>query len=73
GINVAYIDKINPATGENTPDQQLKGGDYFPFQPCSVGIITEQYSLNGKTISHIQFPDECIWLYTGNIEKLIYG
>lgn len=73
GINVAYIDKINPATGENTPDQELKVGDYFAFQPSSVGIITEQYSLNGKTISHVQFPDEFIWLYTESVEKLIYG
>lgn len=73
GINVAYIDKINPATGENTPDQELKVGDYFSFQPSSVGIITEQHSLNGKTISHVQFPDEFIWLYTESVEKLIYG
>lgn len=73
GINIAYIDKINPATGENTPDQELKVGDYFSFQPSSVGIITEQHSLNGKTISHVQFPDEFIWLYTESVEKLIYG
>lgn len=73
GINVAYIDKINPATGENTPDQELKVGDYFAFQPSSVGIITEQHSLNGKIISHVQFPDEFIWLYTPSVEKMIYG
>lgn len=73
GINVAYIDKINPATGENTPDQELHVGDYFSFQPSSVGIITEQHSLNRKTISHVQFPDEFIWLYTESVEKLIYG
>ena len=73
GINVAYIDKIDPATGENMPDQELKVGDYFAFQPSSVGIITEQYSLNGKTISHVQFPDEFIWLYTESVGKLIYG
>ena len=55
------------------PDQELKVGDYFAFQPSSVGIITEQYSLNGKTISHVQFPDEFIWLYTESVGKLIYG
>lgn len=73
GINVAYIDKINPATGENTANQTLKVGDYFSFQPSSVGIITEQHPLNGKTISHVQFPNEFIWLYTESVEKLIYG
>ncbi|MGL9971494.1 lytic exoenzyme target recognition domain-containing protein [Enterococcus sp. DIV1420a] len=73
GINVAYIDKIDPGTGENTPDQTLNVGDYFAFQPASVGIITEQVNTAGKTLSHVQFPDEFIWLYTPSIEKLIYG
>ncbi|MGL9969350.1 lytic exoenzyme target recognition domain-containing protein [Enterococcus sp. DIV1420a] len=73
GINVAYIDKIDPGTGENTPDQTLNVGDYFAFQPTSVGIITEQVNTAGKTLSHVQFPDEFIWLYTPSIEKLIYG
>ena len=52
------------------PDQELKVGDYFAFQPSSVGIITEQYSLNGKTISHVQFPDEFIWLYTESVGEI---
>ncbi|WP_445448866.1 lytic exoenzyme target recognition domain-containing protein, partial [Enterococcus faecalis] len=45
----------------------------FAFQPASVGIITEQVNTGGKTLSHVQFPDEFIWLYTPSIEKLIYG
>lgn len=73
GINVNWVDKINSVTGEKTNNQVLNVGDYFAFIPSSVGIITEQYPLNGRTISHVQFPEEFIWLYTSNVEKLIYG
>ncbi|KAJ76053.1 endolysin [Enterococcus faecalis AZ19] len=73
GINVAYIDKIDPATGENAKDQELQVGDYFAFQTASVGVITEQVNTAGKTLSHVQFPDGFIWLYTPSVEKLIYG
>lgn len=73
GINVAFIDKIDPGTGENTKDQILKIGDYFAFQPSSLGIIVQTVSHEGKPLSKVQFPDGFVWLSTTTIDKLIYG
>lgn len=72
GIPVSVIDKVSPATGEKTPDQVLKVGDYFNFQIASVGVVQEQTPYKGYTLSHVQLPEEFIWLFTESKEKLLF-
>lgn len=72
GIPVEFVDKVNPATGQPTKDQVLKVGDYFNFQENSVGVVQEQTAYNGYTLSHVQLPDEFIWLFTDSKQSLLY-
>lgn len=72
GIPVSIVDKVNPATGQPTKDQVLKVGDYFNFQVNSVGVVQEQTPYMGYTLSHVQLPDEFIWLFTNSKQTLLY-
>lgn len=72
GIPVEFVDKVNPATGQPTKDQLLKVGDYFNFQVNSVGVVQEQTPYKGYTLSHVQLPDEFIWLFTDSKQALLY-
>lgn len=72
GIPVSVVDKVNPATGQPTKDQVLSVGDYFNFQVNSVGVVQEQTSYGGYTLSHVQLPEEFIWLFTENKNTLLY-
>lgn len=72
GIPVSIVDKVNPATGQPTKDQVLKVGDYFNFQVNSVGVVQEQTPYKGYTLSHVQLPDEFIWLFTNSKQTLLY-
>lgn len=72
GIPVEVVDKVNPATGQPTKDQVLKVGDYFNFQENSVGVVQEQTPYKGYTLSHVQLPDEFIWLFTDSKQALMY-
>lgn len=73
GINVAYVDRINAGTGAMEQNQTLSVGDYFAFQPSSVGIITKTVNYNGLPLSAVQFPDCFVWLVTRSVKELIYG
>ena len=72
GIPVSVVDKVNPATGQPTKDQVLSVGDYFNFQVNSVGVVQEQTPYGGYTLSHVQLPEEFIWLFTENKNTLLY-
>ena len=72
GIPVEVVDKVNPATGQPTKDQVLKVGDYFNFQENSTGVVQEQTPYAGYTLSHVQLPNEFIWLFTENKNTLMY-
>ncbi|QEL53351.1 lysin [Enterococcus phage phiNASRA1] len=72
GIPVEVVDKVNPATGQPTKDQVLKVGDYFNFQENSTGVVQEQTPYMGYTLSHVQLPNEFIWLFTDSKQALMY-